>query len=205
MRYLYCHGAISGYDDGTFRPYNNTTRGQLTKIVVLAEGWTIYTPPTPTFIDVPTSQTFYTYIETAHQHGIISGYTCGASCLEFRPNADVTRAQMCKIIVLAEGWTIYTPPAPTFRDVPSTDHFYGYIETAYRHSIISGYTCGAGCLEFRPSASEDAFQDIGILVRLATCEVGKSRPGKSQGRRVYRDLQRDPSLRSEPALREAKG
>jgi hypothetical protein len=25
--YLYCHGAISGYADGSFRPYNNTTRG----------------------------------------------------------------------------------------------------------------------------------------------------------------------------------
>ena len=34
---LYCRGAISGYSDGTFRPYNNTTRGQLSKIVVLAE------------------------------------------------------------------------------------------------------------------------------------------------------------------------
>src|SRR5207253_2272902 len=28
VRWLYCRGAISGYDDGTFRPYNNTTRGQ---------------------------------------------------------------------------------------------------------------------------------------------------------------------------------
>ena len=44
VRYLYCHGVISGYDDHTFRPYNLTTRGQLTKIVVLAEGWAIYAP-----------------------------------------------------------------------------------------------------------------------------------------------------------------
>ncbi|MFL5732291.1 MAG: S-layer homology domain-containing protein, partial [Chloroflexia bacterium] len=55
VTYLYCHGAISGYADNTFRPGNLTTRGQLSKIVVLAEGWAIYTPPTPTFRDVDTS------------------------------------------------------------------------------------------------------------------------------------------------------
>src|SRR5207249_2099771 len=39
VRYLYCAGVISGYVDGTFHPFTNTTRGQLCKIVVLAEGW----------------------------------------------------------------------------------------------------------------------------------------------------------------------
>src|SRR5207249_5479762 len=123
VRYLYCRGVISGYADGTFKPYNLTTRGQLAKIVVLAEGWAIYTPPTPTFQDVPTNHTFYQYIETAYHQGIISGYTCGVGCLEFRPGANVTRAQLCKIIVLAEAWMIYTPPTPTFQDVSATHAF----------------------------------------------------------------------------------
>src|SRR5205823_113928 len=40
VNFLYCRGAISGYADNTFRPSNNTTRGQLCKIVVLVEeGW----------------------------------------------------------------------------------------------------------------------------------------------------------------------
>ena len=77
VRWLFCHGAISGYGDGTFRPGNLTTRGQLSKIVVLAEGFTMYTPPTPTFQDVPATNPFYTYIETAYRQGIISGYSCG--------------------------------------------------------------------------------------------------------------------------------
>src|SRR5207253_3453364 len=77
VTYLYCHGAISGYGDGTFRPYNLTTRGQIAKIVVLAYGWSIYTPPTPTFTDVPATNPFYQYIETAYSHDIISGYNCG--------------------------------------------------------------------------------------------------------------------------------
>src|SRR5205085_992911 len=53
VRYLYCHGVISGYADNTFRPYNNTTRGQMVKIVVLGFAIPIQTPATPTFSDVP--------------------------------------------------------------------------------------------------------------------------------------------------------
>src|SRR5207245_85458 len=64
--YLSCHGAISGYADGTFRPYNNTTRGQLAKIVVLAEGWPINTSGGPHFSDVLTSNPFYMFIETPY-------------------------------------------------------------------------------------------------------------------------------------------
>ena len=56
VRYLYCAGVISGYSDRTFRPGANTTRGQLSKIVVLAEGWQINTGGGPHFSDVPTTQ-----------------------------------------------------------------------------------------------------------------------------------------------------
>ena len=135
VQYLYCHGVISGYGDNTFWPSNSTTRGQLSKIVVLALGWDIYIPTTPTFTDVPTDHPFYQYIETAYSHGVISGYGDGT----FRPGNDVTRGQLCKIVVNAMGWAIYTPPTPTFTDVPTDHPFYQYIETAYAHGIISGY------------------------------------------------------------------
>jgi hypothetical protein len=151
--YLANRLVISGYADGTFRPYNNTTRGQLTKIVVLAEGWTIYSPLSPTFRDVAVCHAFYDYVETAYKHGVISGYDCGPGCLEFRPENNITRAQLCKIVVLAQGWSLYTAPTPHFSDVPATHAFYQYVETAYSHGIISGYTCGRACLEFRPGNS----------------------------------------------------
>jgi hypothetical protein len=140
--YLYCHGIVSGYADNTFRPYNNTTRGQLTKIVVLAEGWGIYTPPVPTFNDVPATHTFYPYVETAYHQGVISGYSDGT----FRPENSVTRGQLCKIVVLAEGWLDNCPVPGHFSDVPPSNPFYCFIETAYNHRIISGYADGT----FRP-------------------------------------------------------
>ncbi len=137
--YLACHGVVSGYADGTFRPYTNTTRGQLAKIVVLAAGWPIDTSGGPHFGDVPASNPFYGVIETAYHHGVISGYADGT----FRWGADVTRAQLCKIVVLAQGWALDTSGGPHFTDVPPTNPFYGVIETAYHHGIISGYAGGS--------------------------------------------------------------
>jgi len=149
VTYLWCHGVISGYSDNTFRPYNNTTRGQMTKIVVLGFGIPIWTPSpsaTPTFNDVPPTDTFYTYIETAARNNIVSGYADGS----FRPYNNVTRGQLSKIIVIgatiANGWPLINPPTPTFSDVPPNSPFYTYIETAYCHGIISGYADGT----FRP-------------------------------------------------------
>jgi N-acetylneuraminic acid mutarotase len=160
VMYLACHGVISGYSDGTFRPYNNTTRGQLSKIIVLAEGWPIDTTGGPHFSDVPTTHTFYTFIETAYNRGIISGYSDGT----FRPGNDVTRGQLCKIIVLAEEWPIDTTGGPHFSDVPTTHTFYDYVETAYNHGIISGYSDGT----FRPGNSATRGQISKIVYEAIT-------------------------------------
>lgn len=138
VNYLYCMGAISGYADGTFRPYNNTTRAQLLKMIVLSQGWPIVSPATPTFSDVPTSHPFYPYVETAVARGIVAGYADGT----FRPNNDVTRGQVCKIVVLAEGWPLINPAVPRFTDVPASHPFYRYIETAADRGVVSGYSNG---------------------------------------------------------------
>src|SRR5205823_5056516 len=71
VRYLFCRGVISGYSDGTFRPYNNATRGQLSKMVVLAEGWRLDCPQQH-FTDVPSGNPFFCFVETAYSHNIIS-------------------------------------------------------------------------------------------------------------------------------------
>jgi hypothetical protein len=138
VRYLYCAGVISGYSDGTFRPYNNTTRGQLSKIVVLALGWTLNCPQPGHFTDVPPDNPFYCYIETAFSHGIISGYSDGT----FRPGNNVTRGQLSKIIVLAMAWPDDCVPPGHFSDVPPSNAFFCYVETAFAYGIISGYADG---------------------------------------------------------------
>jgi hypothetical protein len=152
VQYLACHGVISGYADGTFRPYNNTTRSQMVKIVVLGFNIPSYAPPnTNTFADVPPANPFFSVIEAAAHANIVSGYTCGtvpgepcdsANRPYFRPFANVTRGQLSKIVVVAAGWTPINPAVASFQDVFPNTAFYTFVETAYCHGIISGYDCG---------------------------------------------------------------
>jgi hypothetical protein len=66
----------------------------LSKIVVEAMNWDIDTSGGPHFTDVPTTDTFYDYIETAYNRGIISGYADNT----FRPSNNATRGQIAKIV-----------------------------------------------------------------------------------------------------------
>jgi hypothetical protein len=121
VRFLYCEGAVSGYADGTFRPYDNTTRGQLCKIVVVAMHWDIYTPPTPTFTDVLPGSPFYTYNT-------------------FRPDNNVTRGQLCKIVALARGWYVRLSCNVFFSDVLGDNPFFDQIRALAGRGLISGYS-----------------------------------------------------------------
>ncbi len=143
-------GAISGYTDGTFRPDNAITRGQVMKVVVIANGLTAPLPPTPTFADVPLSHPFYQWVEIGVADGVVSGYPCGGSgepCDSgnrpyFRPGANVVRGQLAKMVSAARGWTPYYPTEATFNDVPLGNAYFGYVERANANGIIGGYTCG---------------------------------------------------------------
>jgi len=95
------------------------------------------------FRDVPVEYWAYGYIEWAYCRGIISGYTCGVGCSEFRPEAYTTRSQIAKMVVLAAAFPLVLPPgAPHFADVTASDPFYMFVEVAAGHGILSGYTCG---------------------------------------------------------------
>ena len=109
---LACLGIINGYPDGTFKPNNNVTRGQLSKIVANAAG---FSDPQPTqmFQDVPVGSTFQLYIGRLASRGYISGYACGGAgepCVPpgnlpyFRPNNNATRGQISKIDSNAAGF-----------------------------------------------------------------------------------------------------
>jgi hypothetical protein len=119
---LSTRGIIQGYPCGSpgepcqppgnrpyFRPYNNVTRGQLSKITSGAAGWT-ETPTGQTFEDVAPGSTFYLYIERMAARSVIQGYPCGGAfepCVPpgnrpyFRPFNNATRGQMSKIATLA--------------------------------------------------------------------------------------------------------
>ena len=107
----------------------------MVKIIVLAFAYPLYTPGSPTFSDVPATDPFYIYVETAAHNNIVGGYADHT----FRAYNNVTRGQLSKITVIAAGWDLVNPQEPTFSDVPRSDPFYTFVETAHSKGIISGY------------------------------------------------------------------
>jgi hypothetical protein len=146
---LACQGIVNGYPDGTFRPNNNVSRGQLSKIVSNAAGFS--EPHTEqTFQDVAPGSTFYDFIERLASRGYISGYPCGSAgepCVPpdnlpyFRPNNNATRGQIAKITSNAAGYTD-PPDGQTFEDVAPGSTFYDYVQRLATRGYINGYPCG---------------------------------------------------------------
>src|SRR5207253_11082921 len=85
------NNVISGYSCGGpgepcdtqrrpyFRPTANGNRGQLAKMVVNAMRWPQYTPTTPTFHDVPSTNPYYGYVERANLNNVVTGYACSST------------------------------------------------------------------------------------------------------------------------------
>jgi hypothetical protein len=150
--YIECmatQGTISGYADNTFRPNNNITRGQLSKIVSNSAG--LSDPPgAQIFEDVPQGSTFYDWIQRLASRGFIGGYPCGGQAEPcgsenrpyFRPNNDTTRAQITKIVSNAAGYSD-PPGSQIFEDVPPTNLFYQWVQRLASRGIMGGYPCGS--------------------------------------------------------------
>jgi hypothetical protein len=152
IRCLACRGILTGYSDGTFKPGNNVTRGQLSKIVSNAANIQDLIPDTQqTFTDVPHSNPFWLYIERIAGRGIITGYNCGGpnepcdpqNRPYFRWGTNATRGQISKIVSEAAGFHDVVPPTQqTFTDVPHDNTFWVWIERLAERGIMSGYQCG---------------------------------------------------------------
>lgn len=145
VEYLYARQVVSGFGNNIFQPNNNVRRGEYTKMLVAANGWAIDTSGGPHFSDVPTSNTFYGYIETSYHHGAITGYEDHT----YRPNNTISRAEATKVSVTVSGWTLINPPTPSYNDVAPTYWAYQYIETAHTHGANANDSGG----KFRPNAA----------------------------------------------------
>ncbi|MGA7730800.1 MAG: S-layer homology domain-containing protein [Chloroflexia bacterium] len=146
---LACNEIVNGYDDGSFRPGNFVTRGQLAKIVSNAAGWN---EPVAgqSFEDMPSGETFYVFAERMFAHGVMSGYPCGGPgepCMPpgnlpyFRPGDNATRGQIAKIVSESAGFDD-DPGAQMFEDVEEGSTFYDFIQRLAMRSIVAGYPCG---------------------------------------------------------------
>jgi hypothetical protein len=188
---LACRSIIGGYPCGGpaepcqppgnlpyYRVGNNVTRGQTAKIVASAAAFT-ETPAAQTFEDVPPGSTFYLWVERMAGRGIIGGYPCGGPgepCVAptnrpyFRPNNNVTRGQLAKIVSNSAGWS-ETPTAQTFEDVPPANTFYLWVERVASRGIIGGYPGGGLGEPCLPPANRPYYRPGNTATRGQTAKI----------------------------------
>lgn len=126
---------INGYEDGTFLPDNKITRAEATKVMVAAlnqldaaEGMKGATQ----FTDVEAKHEWATgYINAGVQFGYINGMGDGT----FAPDAEVTYAQMIKMLVSAMNYDQY---ATYLGGYPT-----GYLSIAGSEGITDGVNANA--------------------------------------------------------------
>jgi S-layer homology domain len=166
VHWLACVNAISGFPDGLFHPSTSATRGQFAKIIVRAYNWPRVTPTSgSTFSDVPPSSFWFVYVETMASRNITHGYVGNECTLRgiaspcYLPNRNILRSELVRMVVKARNWTIDTTGGPHFSDVPPSYWAYIYIETAYRHGVISG------------SGNPPTFRPNDIIRRDELCKV----------------------------------
>lgn len=126
-----------------FRPGDSLNRAEAAKVIVEAAGFEYVEPETPTFVDVPKSEWYYKFIETAAEHGIVGGYANRPGY--YGPGDNVTRGQFSKMGVISQNFEQINPDdisVPTFPDVPKSLWSFVYVETAYRAGIFEGYDDG---------------------------------------------------------------
>jgi hypothetical protein len=160
IRCLACRGIVSGYGDGTFRPFGDITRGQIAKIVSNAAGFE-EDPGAQIYDDVDPGNPFYTWINRLSMRGHMGGYPCGNVAQEpcnlpdnrpyFRPFANATRGQLSKIVANAAGLD-GTPLGIFYTDVGADNPFYLWIMRLTELGVMSGYPCGG---EGEPCDEED--------------------------------------------------
>ena len=87
-------GALSGYEDGTFRPNEPISRAELAAMAVRFYDAFEAEYEEGTFLDVDGDEWYADAIAAAEELGIIGGYPDGT----VRPNNNITRAETCAIV-----------------------------------------------------------------------------------------------------------
>ncbi|MBU0580402.1 MAG: S-layer homology domain-containing protein [Candidatus Margulisbacteria bacterium] len=127
--YLVDNNIVSGYGDGTYKPYNAINRAEFTKIVVGAIAPNV--SGSNCFPDVR-DEWFAPYVCYAKEHRIIEGYSDDT----FKPNQNINLAESLKIVLLALEVDLSTNQGTAWFDV--------YVNTANRDNLLANINPDVG-------------------------------------------------------------
>ncbi|RXZ79571.1 hypothetical protein EBB07_22080 [Paenibacillaceae bacterium] len=152
-------GIVGGYPDNTFKPGRTVTRAEFAVMLMnvlkpQGDGAAL------TFTDKAMIGSWaQRSIAQAVDAGIISGYEDGS----FRPNAEITRAEMAKMVAKALGLTGGTTETSGFaddKDIP--DWARGAVATIKNLGIIEG----KGANQFAPRDNTTRAEAVSLLLKM---------------------------------------
>jgi hypothetical protein len=147
---LAADGILEGYPDGTFRPLNTLTRGQLAS--ALQRHLRLPAGPSGQFPDVVTDSPHGAAIEALAAAGVLRGYLDG----RYGPNDPLRRDQLAGIVARAAG--LQDVAGTSFTDTAGSAHR-GAIEALQAEDVLRGYADGT----FRPRNAITRGQFASIL------------------------------------------
>ncbi len=130
-------------------------------VVAILSSLVVSTAFAGTFSDVPADAYYFNAVEVLADAGIID-----ASRTNFEPARNLQRQEAAKLIVESAGKVADVPAVGHFTDVPNTLWSYEYVETAYAHGIVNGYSDAQGNLtgRFGPSDTVTRAQFAKMIV-----------------------------------------
>jgi hypothetical protein len=144
---------MTGYAENLlFDPAALVSRGIAAVIVARLFDLPPVTDCHPSFSDVPCTHALYGYVQALADAGITAGCGGGAYCVD----DPATRGQLAAFIVRAAGWTLVTPAAPSYSDVPAGHPLYSFIETGKENRLFEDETTGSIFRPDEPAARADA-------------------------------------------------
>ncbi|WP_040287512.1 S-layer homology domain-containing protein [Sporosarcina koreensis] len=162
LREMIDKGILSGYDDGTYRPTEQVSRGQFAAFIARA----LKLPEAAgSFQDVPKNSKLAKDIYRVQQAGIMGGYSGGI----FKPDAPITREQVSLTMmnVLNYSEMVLQETRIDFTDVKEFQSS-GSIRAAYyniRYGIISGIPNKDGSMRFEPKSNATREQAAAFISR----------------------------------------
>lgn len=131
-------GIFSGYPDGTFKPENQVTRAEFSKVMVLALGLKTQEGSSASYVDLPKTHWAFPYVEGAKAY--LTGYQT-AQGIAFRPDEPAQREDMAVALVKALKLPISSESVLRgYADVLSiSPALRPYVATAIENGLMVGF------------------------------------------------------------------
>lgn len=136
INYLSEKNIIKGYEDETFKPDQQITRAELTKMILAGKKLQIKEYQTNCFPDVGYLEWYSSYICTAKEADYIKGYDDGT----FKPEQLINKAEALKIISKIYEWKLEFDETPgAFSDTPYDIWYIDYVLFGIEKNLFQGF------------------------------------------------------------------